>query len=274
MSPLIPHFEVAYVALPGGMTLQTPGLLMVSGALVGGMLAVRKARRDGLPTDVLLRFLPWFFVALLVGSHVGDLILYTPAWLRAHPQALLDPWTGESSVGAMLAAALVGIFYFRRVERDPRYPLHGRLASWRYADALVFGSALGWFIGRVGCFVVHDHPGIETEFWLGVYGICPNARSDVACHDLGLYEAILVLGLFALLKVLDRKPRPAGFFVALMSLAYGIIRLLLDVLRHPLGDTRYLGLTPAQYGSLVLIALAAWMLATQSARTAPRVAKA
>ena len=267
MSPLIPYFDAGSVTLFGSVTLKTPGLLLVSGAIVGAGVALLKARRDRLQIDVLLSFFPWFFAALIVGSHLGDVLLYTPGWLRERPLTLFEIWTGESSVGAMLAAALVGIVYFRRIERDLRYPSFSREDSWRYADALVYGSTLGWVVGRLGCFAVHDHPGTETDFWLGVYGICPGGRSDIACHDLGLYEAILVLGFFAILKVLDKTPRPAGFFVAVMALAYGITRLLLDMLRHPLGDTRYFGLTPAQYGSMALIVLGTWILMTRVARS-------
>jgi prolipoprotein diacylglyceryltransferase len=72
-------------------------------------------------------------------------------------------------------AGVLGVWYFRR-----------HVDAWACADALVYGTTLGWFFGRLGCFAVHDHPGTETRFWLGVYGICSSHERVVACHDLGL----------------------------------------------------------------------------------------
>jgi len=267
MKPLIPYFYAGDTSVFGLASVKTSGLMLVTGAVIGAAVALRKARRDGLRLDVLSTFLPWLFIAMAVGSHLGDLFFYTPTWFVDHPLSAFEIWTGESSVGAMLVAALFGVAYFRRIENDPRYPAHTRLDSWRYADALVYGTTLGWFIGRVGCFAVHDHPGVETRFWLGIYGICPGGAENTACHDLGLYEAVLSLVFFLALTALDRQPRPPGFFIAIMALAYGATRFPLDILRHPLADSRYFGLTPAQYGSMALIGVGVWILATRNARS-------
>jgi phosphatidylglycerol:prolipoprotein diacylglycerol transferase len=62
---------------------------------------------------------------------------------------------------------------------------------------------------------------------------------------------------------LDKKPRRPGFLMGVFVLAYGPTRFLLDFLRArgPSGDARYFGLTPGQYGALVLIALGIWLIA-------------
>jgi phosphatidylglycerol:prolipoprotein diacylglycerol transferase len=135
----------------------------------------------------------------------------------------------------------------------------------------------------MGCFVAHDHPGVETDFFLGVYGMCeaaggrlpaPGAACDSlmgcvtkfqyllsepydpgfgkACHDLGLYEALWSLAMIPLFKLLDRKPRFPGFYTAVWLLSYGPIRVVLDAFRTV--DTRYFGVTPAQIGCIVMIA--------------------
>ena len=173
-------------------------------------------------------------------------------------------------------------------------PLLRRLDVWGFADACLYGLTIGWAAGRTGCFVAHDHPGTVTKFWLGVKGMMnPNtfdateklawmkAQADqfpelatmavnksipadiwqqVAYHDLGLYEVIWSLSMFGLFLLLDRKPRPPGFFVGMMFLSYGPCRLMMDVFRHPTTDTRYLGLTPAQYLSVALAVVGAWIL--------------
>jgi phosphatidylglycerol:prolipoprotein diacylglycerol transferase len=124
---------------------------------------------------------------------------------------------------------------------------------------------VGWMLGRLGCFSAHDHPGTETSFFLGVKGMCPVAEgsyislkerllSQEACHDLGLYEAMWSGAMFGWFWLKDKLPRHPGYFLGWMCLSYGPIRLIMDFYRHPAGDTRYFGLTPAQYGS-VLVAL-------------------
>ena len=179
----------------------------------------------------------------------------------------------------------------RRSEGKPAVPPY---SVWGYCDTLLYGFTLGWALGRTGCFVAHDHPGTITESLLGVKGMMnPNTfdgtaklewmRSmsdrfgelktlavnqripdeiwqEVAYHDLGLYEVIWSLSMFGLLTLLNRKPRPPGFFVGMVLACYGPIRLVLDVFRHETTDTRYFGFTPAQYLSVLLFAVGAYIL--------------
>jgi phosphatidylglycerol:prolipoprotein diacylglycerol transferase len=131
---------------------------------------------------------------------------------------------------------------------------------WPNADGLAIGFSLGWFFGRLGCFSAHDHPGTQTEFWLGVYGMCPGGNPTIACHDLGLYEAIWSIAVFGLFVFLDRKPRPSGYFVGLLAVMYGPSRFVSDFFRPLETDTRYAGLTPAQYGSIVVSLIGLWIV--------------
>ncbi len=128
-----------------------------------------------------------------------------------------------------------------------------------YSDAFALGIAPGWGVARVGCFTVHDHPGIRTNFFLAVN------MDGVPRHDLGLYEAILLFSLGALLWTLHRRGILRGRLLPLLGLLYGIARFLLDFLRArpgdvPYADGRYLGLTPAQYIVVGLVVYGAWRL--------------
>ena len=49
----------------------------------------------------------------------------------------------------------------------------------------------------------------------------------------------------------DRKPRPIGFFIAVICLLYAPARFAMDFLR--VEDVRHLGLTPGQYAALALV---------------------
>jgi phosphatidylglycerol:prolipoprotein diacylglycerol transferase len=146
-------------------------------------------------------------------------------------------------MGGIAAAAL---FFHRR-----------RLRFFDYADALAIAVAVGWSIARVGCFVVHDHPGKLTSFPLAVQ------FPDGPRHDLGLYDALLLASIALVLAVCRRRGWLRGKHMGLLALLYGLGRFALDFLRAtdlPYVDRRYLGLTPAQYACGALVAFGIWRL--------------
>ena len=125
-----------------------------------------------------------------------------------------------------------------------------------YIEQGFYALPLGIGIGRIGCFLIHDHPGTLTHFFLGV------KYPDGVRFDLGLLESILGFILFIVFYFLFKKLIKVRFgLVAGLSMAsYAVVRFLFDFLRatpdFPGGDLRYLSLTPAQWGMLaVLLAL-------------------
>jgi len=123
----------------------------------------------------------------------------------------------------------------------------------------------------MGCFAAHDHPGRPTEFWLGVHGMCPDLPITVACHDLGLYEALWSGAMCILCIWLNKKPRFPGFYMGLICAVYGPTRLMMDVFRHPNIDTRYWIFTPAQYGSMLLFLIGVTVLYRNHKKTPVRL---
>ena len=78
-------------------------------------------------------------------------------------------------------------------------------------DPIAHGLMTGWMLGRFGCFVAHDHPGIETNFWLGVADL-PQLHGNpaAACHDLGLYEAFWSGAMAIWFSIKDKVPATAA----------------------------------------------------------------
>jgi phosphatidylglycerol:prolipoprotein diacylglycerol transferase len=306
MHPLIPYFAPLKVTLLG-KAFYGFGFFVAAGIVLGFWFAVRKAARDGLDVNLIQRQFGWMVVAIVVGGHLGHLLMYEPQQLLADPMVVLRVGSGLSSFGGMAAWGLLAVWFWRREGRRARAANEARPAgtpelpvpnAWRYADATMYGFTVGWFFGRIGCFVAHDHPGRESNFWLAVPGMLNPNKLDtladkvawierakqfvpdlagvdpnqipaalwhqVATHDMGLYEAIWALAMFGWFAWLDRKPRPPGFFQGLVLVAYGPLRLGMDFFRHPGIDTRYLGFTPAQYLSIAMTALGVWILARRA----------
>lgn len=242
---IIPWFELPSASL-GPFTLQSFGVLSALGILAAVQLSARGAKQLGKDPQVILDFAVVGVLAGVVAGHLAHLFFY-------HPEELQDPlrifkfWEGLSSMGGLAGGMIAAAVYFRRK----------RVRFTAYADAFALGVAPGWGIARVGCFTVHDHPGRLTDFFLAV------RFPDGPRHDLGLYEAILLLSLGAVLWALHRRDVLRGRLLPLLALVYGIGRFLLDFLRATdvnYADARHLGLTFAQYFSVALVAYAAWGL--------------
>jgi phosphatidylglycerol:prolipoprotein diacylglycerol transferase len=303
VKPLIPNFPVLKFPIVDDFAIHGFGILVALGFMWGSRMSMRKVARDGLDPELVNRIVGWMVAGVFVGGHLGHLLFYYPEQLISDPMSILRVWDGLSSFGGFVACALLAVVFFKREDARIRSinrqrkkadkPLLPGINLFGYFDGLFFGFTLGWFLGRMGCFVAHDHAGVQTDFWLGVYGMCTDAPAGAAatcdglvscvekvgylvnnpreaamgaaCHDLGLYEAFWSLAMIPLFKLLDRQPRFPGFFAGMWLLCYGPARLVLDIFRT--ADTRYFGVTPAQVGSFAMIAIGVAILWTQRNKT-------
>lgn len=238
---MIPYIGASTVNVLG-LSIQVWGAFVALGYGLGTYVAWRRAKQKGLDADTLLDLAFWIFIGAFVGARLFHVLAYNPAYYLAHPWEALDPRTpGYAIFGGFLGALAVVLWTVRRK----------KLEFFAYADALIWGMPLGCGIGRIGCFLIHDHPGTLTDFTLGVRYPDGQVR-----HDLGLYLSLLGFATMVLFFWLNRKPRGPGFWLGVYMLIEGVARICLDFLR--VQDARYLGLTPTQYLSLPLIAIGAW----------------
>jgi phosphatidylglycerol:prolipoprotein diacylglycerol transferase len=236
---VIPWFELPSLSL-GPITIQSFGVLSALGILLATLLTSRAARELGKDPQVPVDFAVVGVLAGVVGGHIVHLLAYHPEELR-EPWRVLMLWEGLSSMGGLLGGVVAAVVWFR--VKKIRFS--------DYADAFALGVAPGWGVARIGCFTVHDHPGVLTSFPLAVQ------FPDGPRHDLGLYEAILLLSLGAVLWVLHRRDALRGGLLPLLAVVYGVGRFLLDFLRArdvAYADARHFGLTFAQYAAVALVA--------------------
>jgi phosphatidylglycerol:prolipoprotein diacylglycerol transferase len=247
---LIPWFKIEPWEIPGiGIKLQPFGLLVAIGILFGSRIAEWRGERTGVPPKLVADFLLYTIVFGLPMGMLLNMVIYEPhkalGWLRGD-----FSYPGMSSFGGFFAGTLAAL-WFRHKKR---------VSLMFMGDIFCYAFPFAWLFGRSGCFIVHDHPGIVSDFFLAVdnYNLQGEPR-----HDLGLYEVFWSAAMIPLVLWLGSKPRPAGFFMALVPLCYAPIRFFLDYLRETPemnGDVRYVGLTPGQYGSLAITLFGLWML--------------
>ncbi|MCY0999426.1 prolipoprotein diacylglyceryl transferase [Myxococcus sp. MISCRS1] len=243
---MIPYWHAPSLKL-GPLTIEPFGIFVAAGILLAANLLGRQAKRQGLDPTPLADYAPWGVgVGVLVG-HWVHLFFYHPEELSKSPFQILKVWDGLSSFGGLVGGIIAAIFFFR----------HRKLRFNDYADAFALGVAPGWAVARLGCFAVHDHPGVRTDFFLAV--AFPNGPR----HDLGMYDAIALFAISGLLYALRDVEKMKGRLLPLLAILYAACRFGFDFLRATdmsYVDARYFGMTPAQYGCFALVAYGLWGL--------------
>ncbi len=225
----------------GPVRVQTFGLFVALGILVGAAVFLRFARSRGLDTRPLEGLAWWVVVLGLVGSRLLYVITHLGDYLE-RPLAVFAVWEGGLQFsGAFLASLLVITWWLRR---HPEVP--GRLL----VDGIVLGLVPGLIVGRFGCVAVGEHLGGPTSFFLGWRYLGGETREGpivpgTVIHNTSIYEIVLLVPLVVLLWWMARRRVPDGWLTTTFLLWYGLQRFATDFLRAY--DRTVLGLTGAQY---------------------------
>lgn len=206
---------------------------------------------------------------------------------------------GFSSTGGVVGAT-VGALIWSRVwirKEDGRWKASGREQSrlLEAAEVIVATWPLGFACGRLGCALIHDHPGIIVakgslaSLFAVAWPLGPGdgihhvlgplhvvTGGSTARFDLGLLELFILAAISLYFATTWDKDWKIGSYTIVAGLTYGPLRFALDFLRDEggeLGDKRHLGLTFAQYWSLAVVALAVYLLVRRRSRP-PEVAPA
>ena len=250
---MIPYFQWTTIWL-GPVPIHVWGLFVALGILVGAAVSARHVKERGLNPEVVWDLAVWITIGAFVVGRLFHVAFYEPAYYLAHPGDIVKIWEGGMSIiGGFIGAVIASVAYLRTK----------KLNVWAYCDAALMGLPVGMGIGRIGCFLIHDHPGTLTNFILGVN------YPDGVRHDLGLYESLVGFALAIIFLLMWKKKAPQGAYVATFLIGYGTARFFLDFLRATDGvivDTRYFGLTPAQYLALAMAGVGVWTVRRFRAR--------
>jgi len=237
----------------GNFPINTYGVFLAVAFLCAILIAVRLARRDGLPAEKIYDLSLWMLLAGLVGSKI--LMLFTEPDYRDNPALLLSLdflRSGGVFYGGLLGAVLAGYFLMKRY----------KLPWWKTADACAPGIAVANFFGRQGCFAAGCCWGKPTTLPWGVKFTelghqITGVPTDVHLHPTQLYESFAMLLVFGFLLWLHKRKRFDGQVILTYALLYSAIRFAIEFVRDdPRGDvfglTSLTGLSTSQLISLVI----------------------
>jgi len=243
----------------GPISISPFGVLLVGAFLVAYLTLRRGLRQLGIGDDEDSSSI---LFAAGVGGIVGAKIYYA---LLYRDWRLLFERSGLVWYGGFVLATLAVLWVVRR----------RRLPAWRFLDAATPALALGYGVGRIGCFLVGDDYGRPTDLPWGVsfanglppttagylrgeFGIdLPASIADdqlLRVHPTQLYETVLAVLIWAIgARLLKRREPPGRTALAVFALL-AVERFAIEFLRAK--DDRFLGpLTLAQAISLAILVL-------------------
>ena len=237
----------------GNFPINTYGVFLAIAFLCAILIAVRLARRDGLPGEKIYDLSLWMLLAGLIGSKI--LMLFTEPDYRDNPMQLVSLdflRSGGVFYGGLLGAVVAGYFLMKRYQ----------LPWWNTADACAPGIAVANFFGRQGCFAAGCCWGKPTTLPWGVKFTelghqITGVPTDAHLHPTQLYESFAMLIVFIFLLWLHKRKRFNGQVILAYALLYAVIRFAIEFVRDdPRGDvfglTSLTGLSTSQLISLVI----------------------
>ncbi len=263
----MPFFQLGSIG-----PIQSFGIIVAAGVLIGAALLRRYAEWHGVSDDHIRGLTGWITVTGFIGAHVFDVLAYQWRDFLKDPVLMLKIWSGISSYGGFIGGA-IGFFF---------YVWWKRLPARLMADIGIVGLLPAFSIGRIGCTVVSDHIGNVVQnqnAWYAALAMeYPTNLNMDAIHyllaqhpelsnqktmlawNLGFLEMLYLIPVNALILWLAfrRKRMPAGFLIVLTGVLYAPVRFFMDYLRPPNSDPRHFGFTFAQWASFLAFGAAVY----------------
>jgi phosphatidylglycerol:prolipoprotein diacylglycerol transferase len=268
----------------GSFTVTSFGVMIALSFVVGGWILARELGRKGQDPEHAWDLAGYAAIFGILGAKIYYMILHWPE-TAAHPWAALLSRSGLVWYGGFILAALAVLFRIHRL----------KLPVLTLADASAPALALGYAVGRIGCFLVGDDYGGPTNLPWGVAfpnGAPPSTAGNLRAfgvnvpatvpdgmvmtvHPTQLYETGLSLAIFFLIwKLRHRLATPGAVWFVWLALA-GVERFVVEIFRAK--DDRLLGMfSVAQLISvlIVLTGIAGYFAVTRRAAQHPAAAPA
>ena len=256
----------------GPITIYSFGAMLALAFLAATQVTSKELDRRGYDGELASKFVIWAVVGGLLGARLWSIYDDWSEFTQRPLHVLL------SGSGLVFYGGLAGGFVAVSIAIR-RYGV-----PWLTAvDCIAPGLPLAHAIGRIGCELAgdgdwgkpstlpwaHAYPNaiIGWQDWVAANGLPP----DVRVHPTPLYEMLMYFGIFGILWAVRKRPMAPGSLLWLYFVLGGIARFAVEFIRN---ETIVMGLSEAQWFSILLIGIGCWRLAVGSGVQAPATAEA
>lgn len=207
----------------GNFSISSFGVMVALSFLVAYWLCFKEFRRKNLSEDLLGNL----FLAAMIGGIAGAKLLYlfenVPInEILQNPVQHIFARGGLTFYGGLFGALLLTWLVAKR----------GKLDFWVLGDSVAPAMAIGYSIGRIGCFLVGDDYGIRSDVpWAVAFpnGLPPTIDT---VHPTQIYETLIMLIVFLYLWKIRKNSNKNGYIFSLYLILAGSERFIIEFLRN------------------------------------------
>lgn len=218
--------------------------------LVGIFTAIRYARREGIKAETILDLALYVMIAAVAGARLFYVVGQWEIYKDNLPEVLMLQKGGLVFLGGLLFSILTVIIY-AKAKNQPLLKL---------LDALTPATAIGYAVGRVGCFLNGCCFGLPTQLPWGVVfppgSLAALYSPGEHLHPTQIYSIFSMLIVFGALVWIYRHKKYDGQILAWGLVLYSIYRFFVEFLRY--SPLHWFSLTPSQWLSFLLFSFGLW----------------
>ncbi|MFH2033386.1 MAG: prolipoprotein diacylglyceryl transferase [Candidatus Margulisiibacteriota bacterium] len=219
----------------GPVTIYSYGLMIALAFVAGIFVAIKAAKREGVSTEAVLDIT----LAVIISAIVGARIFYIIEFWRdfsVDPLSMFMVWHGGLVFYGGLLFAIVAVIIASRIKN---------ILLWKTLDIAAPAAALGYAIGRIGCFLNGCCYGVICDLpWAVKFPELLGRR-----HPTQIYASICGLLIFAVLMYLGKRKMFNGQVFLAGVFLYSIYRFNIEFIRV---NMKYAGLSGSQWVSILM----------------------
>lgn len=217
----------------GPVSIKSYGVMLVLAFMAGIILALTRAKKQGIRAERIIDLSLLILISSLVGSRFFYVVYHLDEF-QGHFWDVVNPFQssgeigigGLSMMGGVVLSVMVGLAYL----------FHKRMPIWKVADSVSPSFPLGLAFARIGCFLNGCCPGKVTDSFLGVTFPADSFAGyffpGVKLLPTQLFSSLAGFIIFFFLIFLERYKTFEGFTFWLMLIFYSAWRFVVDFFRY------------------------------------------
>lgn len=221
-----------------GMPIYWYGIIITTGIILGTLLAMKIAQKEGLDSEIILDFVLIDAVFAIIGARLYY-VIFNFDYYWANPIQILNTRQGGIAIyGAVIVSIIVAVFYTRK----------RKVSFGKFADCAAYGLILGQIIGRYGNFVNKEAFGDYTNNIVAMRILKNEAKLPISenvlnhvqtafgaeyiqVHPTFLYESCWNIGILLIMLFYRKYKKGNGEIFCIYLIGYGIGRFWIEGLR-------------------------------------------